>query len=154
MKIFSVALLILIIVLTIFYFSLYHRIFTVYYLKNMVFEIVWELFISFFLAMVTIGLLGSGIVAILKFLGRAAVLLLKIAAIVIVIGGVGLLCYAFFTKVIKNKDSNVHTKGMTQEESKEKKSKCETESNTMVCPECGSICDSGNQFCDQCGHAL
>ncbi len=154
MKILSTVLLIPIIVLTIFYFRLYHRIFTVYYLKNMVFEIFWELLVSFVLAMVTVGLIGQGILVILKFLGRAVSVLVKIIVVAAVIGGVGWLLYTIITKLLKEKNSGSRMEKAPKENEKEKKSESTEECVMTVCPECGSICSSENQFCDQCGHTL
>ena len=142
--------------LTIFYFILYHSIFTVFYVK--LFDgILKELFGCFFMAILTLALLKivggkliSAVGGVLGFILGLLIFLLKIAGIALLIGCIGYLIYLFVGR-IRGKDWKSETSGKNVGSNTQKK---ETNESLQFCSECSSQCGAEEQFCHNCGKKL
>lgn len=111
--------------LTIFYFILYHSIFTVFYMK--LFDgIMKELFGCFFMAILTLALLKivggkiiSAVGGILAFILGILIFLLKIAGIALLIGCIGYLIYQFVGRTRAKEGESVASEKAEESNTKE-----------------------------------
>ncbi|MCD7996964.1 MAG: zinc ribbon domain-containing protein [Clostridiales bacterium] len=139
---------IIILIVAIIYFILYHKVVTVIYFKNMLVELVFELLMCFVLAAITIGVLGHVFAVLLAGLGGIISLLFTLALIVAAIAAITHVARLIYNGIKKDKkpEEDISTG--------EKKEESVASEDVVICPECGNICSADEQFCDQCGHNL
>lgn len=145
---------ILMLILTVVLWSLYHKCVNKIYFGNMFMSIVWELLCCFVVSMLIVG-------AVINFLGWIFSGIIKLIGIIIkiaiVVGGIGGVIYIIY-KIVSSKNKDILNK-FTGEKNNNTDTKENTEvkdnkNKTLVCSECGAVNSPESIFCENCGSKL
>lgn len=143
--------LIIIIVLTIVYFMIYHAKFHIAYFGNPFAGMLKELFSCFVVALITVVILGQVLMSLLGAVGSAfgfiwkmIVVLIKIIAALAAVGGTGYMVYKL-----------INRKSVASQHSQKQGETCiDDEVSIVFCSICGHKCSATDEFCEECGNVL